>query len=212
MAIKTTHFQNGRSAIPLRFATGHFASINSHTNYYLDMTYTKHRLSEASKAAEELSVAFKTSTVVDSILCLDGMEVVGTCMASELTKAGIRNLNEHHAIYILTPEYRAGGQMIFRENNAHLIRNRHVLVLAASVSTGSTVQKAVNVINYYKGTPVGICCVFTCVDECAGFPVTSLFKSGDLGDYQIYPTNNCPLCQKGERMDAMINSYGLSSF
>ena len=105
MAITTTHYRNENSSIPLRVARGHFATNHSHTNCFIDMTYTKHRLAEARQAAQELASTFKTSTVVDSILCLDGTEVIGACMASELTKAGVRNLNAHQTIYVVTPEY-----------------------------------------------------------------------------------------------------------
>ena len=212
MAIKTIHFRNENSSIPLRLARGHFATIHSHTNCYIDMTYTKHRLAEANQAAVELAGKIDTSMVVDSILCLDGTEVIATCMAQELTRAGVRNVNEHQTIYVVTPEDAPGNQMIFRENIAHLIAGRHVLVLAASVTTGFSTQEAVNVIKYYNGIPVGICSIFSCVDECAGFPVKSIFKSSEIYDYSSNPANRCPLCKAGVKLDAMVNSYGVSCF
>ena len=212
MSIQTTHYRNQNSAIPLRVARGHFATNHSHTNCYVDMTYTKHRLAEANQAALELAGTFAANTVVDSILCLDGTEVIGTCMANALSNAGIRSLNEHQTIYVVTPETAPGNQMIFRENIAHLISGRHVLILAASVTTGNTVQEAVNVINYYLGIPVGICCIFSCLDECAGFPVTSIFKSSEIYDYESNPVSQCPLCKQKVKLDAIVNSYGISSF
>ena len=213
MAVQIGTYPNPTgSSLPLRLAKGHFATNHSHTNCFIDMTYTTHRLAEARQAAEELASTFKTSTVVDSILCLDGTEVIGACMASELTKAGIRNLNAHQTIYVVTPEYTAGNQMIFRENISHLIAGRHVLVLAASVTTGYTAQEAVNVIRYYLGTPVGVCCIFSCLEECAGFPVTTIFKSDEIYDYSSNPSNKCPLCKSGVKLDAIVNSYGISSF
>lgn len=211
MAITTTHYRNNNSNIPLRVARGHFATNHSHLNWYIDMTITKHRLSEARMAAMELTNAFKTSTVVDSILCLDGMEVIGTCMASDLTKAGIRSINAHQTIYVVTPEY-AAGQMIFRENVSPMITGRHVLVLAASVATGYTAQEAVNVIRYYQGTPAGICSIFSCVDECEGLPVTTIFRSKEIQDYESHVPSKCPLCKAGVKLDAMVNSHGISSF
>ena len=212
MSIVTTHYRNSNSDIPLRLARGHFATNHSHINCYVDMTYTKHRLAEARQAAAELASVFQTSTVVDTILCLDGTEVIGACMADELTKAGVRNLNEHQTIYVVTPEIAPGNQMIFRENIAHLIAGRHVLILAASVTTGYTAQEAVNVVKYYLGTPVGICSIFSCVEECAGFPVTTIFRSSEIYDYESNPTNKCPLCKAGVKLDAIVNSYGFSSF
>lgn len=212
MVIPTIHFRSDYSNIPLRIAKGHFATSHSHINYYIDMTYTKHRLSEARQAAQELAVKYQTANaLVDTILCVDGTEVLGALLAEELIRVGVRNKNEHDTIYVVTPE-QASGQYIFRENTAHLIQNRHVLVLAASVTSGATVQGAIEAVRYYGGTPVGICSIFSCLDECEGLDVTTIFHADVLGDYQRLPANQCPLCRSGVKLDALVNSYGISSF
>ena len=212
MVIPTIHFRSEYSQIPLRIAKGHFATGHSHINYFIDMTYTKHRLAEARQAALELAVKFQSSRVVDTILCLDGTEVLGTCLAEELIAEGIGNENEHNTLYVVTPETTSGNQQIFRENIAHLIRNRHVLILAASLTTGTTALEAIQAVRYYGGVPVGVCCIFSCIDTCDGFPVTSLFQSKILGDYRSVSAAQCPLCKAGVRIDALVNSYGISSF
>lgn len=60
-------------------------------------------------------------------------------------------MNAHQTIYVVTPEHTTGSQLIFRENTAPMIQDKHVLVLAASVTTGYTVQGAVEAIRYYGG-------------------------------------------------------------
>ncbi len=212
MIIPTVHFRSEYSQIPLRIAKGHFATGHSHINYFIDMTYTKHRLSEARQAARELAVKYQTSRVVDTILCLDGTEVLGTCLAEELIAEGVGNENEHNTLYVVTPETTSGNQQIFRENIAHLIRNRHVLILAASLTTGTTALEAIQAVRYYGGVPVGVCCIFSCIDTCDNFPVTSLFQSKILGDYRSVSAAQCPMCKAGVRIDALVNSYGISSF
>ena len=212
MVIPTIHFRSEYSNIPLRIAKGHFATSHSHLNYYIDMTYTKHRLSEAREAAKELAIQLQDTRFVDTILCLDGTEVLGTCLAEALTDLGVRNKNEHNTIYVLSPEYTSGSQYIFRENTAHLIQNRHVLLLAASVTTGNTVRGALEAVRYYGGEPVGVCSIFSCLEECEGFPVTAIFFSGVLDGYQCLPSNQCPLCKAGVKLDGLVNSYGISSF
>lgn len=202
----------GGSGVPLRVAKGHFATNHSHINYYVDLTFTKHRLSEARKAAIELAAKFKSSTIIDTILCLDGTEVIGACMASELTKAGFRNMNAHQTIYVATPEHTVGSQLLFRDNTAPMIVGKRVLVLTASLTTGYTAQAGIEAINYYGGIPVGICSIFSCVDECEGFPVTSIFSSSLLGDYQSTISHDCPMCKAGIKLDALVNTYGISSF
>ena len=212
MAIQIITYPNPGSNLALRVARGHFATSHSHINYYIDLTMTKHRLSEAREAAIELASRFKSSTVIDTILCLDGTEVVGACMASELTKAGFTNMNAHQTIYVVTPEHTTGSQLIFRDNTAPMIVGKRVLVLAASVTTGYTVQAAIEAIRYYRGIPVGICSIFTRVEECMGFPVTAIFGTDVLDDYESNVSTECPLCKMGIKLDGMVNSFGVSTF
>ena len=213
MAIQLIQYPTRNSSLPLRVARGHFATSHSHINYYIDLTMTKHRLSEAREAAAELTASFNPTTIVDTILCLDGMEVVGACMASELTRAGFTNMNAHRTIYVCTPEHTSGSQLIFRDNSAPMIVGKHVLVLAASVTTGYTAQAAIEAIRYYGGIPVGIGAIFACVDECEGFPVTSVFNTKNiLEDYQSTDSHDCPMCKLGRRLDGLINAHGISTF
>ena len=211
MAIKIIEFPTQTANVPLRIAQGHFATSHSHLNYYIDMTMTKHRLSEAREAAAVLCSKFKSSTIIDTILCLDGTEVIGACMASELTRAGYANMNAHRTIYVATPEHTSGSQLIFRDNAAPMIVGKHVLVLAASVATGYTVQAAIEAIRYYSGIPVGVCSIFACVDECEGFPVQSVYTKDQLVGYQSVPARECPLCKAGIKLDALVNSFGYSA-
>ena len=83
MVIPTIHFHSDYSRIPLRIAKGHFATNHSHINYYIDMTYTKHRLAEARQAAQELVMKLNRSLIIDTVLCLDGTEVLGACLAED---------------------------------------------------------------------------------------------------------------------------------
>ncbi len=100
----------------LRVVPGHFVTPNSHINYFFDMTAIMRRQSEAKACAELLSEYFSASTVVDTIVCLDGMDVIGAYLAEELTQAGILSKNAHKTMYVVSPEYDMTGQMIFREN------------------------------------------------------------------------------------------------
>ena len=211
MAIQLCELPNRTNNVRLRLAKGHFATSHSHINYYVDLTMTKHRLNEAREAAAVLCNSYSSSTIVDTILCLDGTEVMGACMASELTRAGFTNMNAHRTIYVVTPEHTSGSQLIFRDNTAPMIVGKHVLILAASVTTGYTAQAAVEAVRYYGGMPVGISCIFSCVQECAGFPVVSIFnRERDLPDYESHDYRECPYCKRGRKLDALVNSFGYS--
>ena len=102
-----------RGNAPLRIARGHFATNHSHINYFVDITYQKTRLSEAKDSAHQLVSHFINDTPVDTILCLDGTAVLGTCLAEELTKSGFQTINAHQTIYVLEPEYNANSQIDF---------------------------------------------------------------------------------------------------
>ena len=75
------------SNVPLKIAHGHFATNHSHVNYYIDMTTLKTRQSEAEAAAKALVPHYITNTVVDTIVCLDGTQVIGAYLAQELNRA-----------------------------------------------------------------------------------------------------------------------------
>ena len=195
----------------LRVSKGHFATSHSHINYFIDVSTQKTRLSEATAVAKELVTYYNHSTIVDTILCLDGTEVIGTCLANELTKEDFVNLNAHQTIYVVTPEHTTGSQLIFRDNIVPMIEGKHVLVLAASVTTGYTAQSAIEAIQYYNGIVAGVSAIFATVDHCAGYEVRSVFNpSKDLQDFKTYPSHECPMCKSGEKIDALVNSFGYS--
>lgn len=194
----------------LRVVKGHFATSHSHINYYIDVTMQKTRLSEASAVAEELVSYYTSSTIVDTILCLDGTQVIGTCLADELTKGSFINLNAHQTIYVVTPEHTSGSQLFFRDNIVPMIQGKHVLILAASVTTGYTTKSAIEAIKYYGGNVAGVSALFATKDECEGYPVHSVFNPNDLQDYQSFPSHECPLCKAGQKIDALVNSFGYS--
>ena len=182
-----------KSNLFLRVAKGHFATSHSHINYYIDVTTQKSRLSEAKAVAKELVAAYQHSTIVDTVLCLDGTQVIGTCLANELTKDGFANMN------------------ILRDNLAPMVKGKHVLILSASITTGYTVQAAVEAVNYYGGTVAGLSAIFATTHECMGYEVTSIFDPASLPDYASFDSRDCPLCKAGQHIDALVNSFGYSA-
>lgn len=202
--------QSKRKNLFLRLSRGHFATSHSHINYYIDVTTQKTRLSEAKAVAEELVSYYSSTTIVDTILCLDGTEVIGTCLAEALTAGSYVNLNAHQTIYVATPEHTTGSQLIFRDNMIPMIAGKNVLILAASVTTGYTAAAAIEAINYYGGKVSGVAAIFTLVDKVGDYPVRATFQLSDLPDYESHPSVDCPLCKKGVKVDALVNSYGYS--
>ena len=200
-----------RGNVPLRVARGHFATNHSHINYYIDITYQKTRLSEAKAVAKQLVNHFQVSTLVDTILCLDGTAVIGTCLAQQLTASGFQSINANGSIYVLEPEYNANSQIIFRDNIQPMIRGKHVLVLMASVTTGFTAKRSMEAIGYYGGEVVGVAALYSAVEDIAGLPVQSVYNIKDLPEYASYDYRECPYCKAGQKLDALVNSFGYSA-
>jgi len=213
MAINITEYPNPNNSLKLRVASGHFATSHSHINYYVDLTMTKNRLSEAKEAARQLALKYRTSIIIDTILCLDGTEVLGACIANELTKRGFRSMNWHNTIYVVTPEHTSGSQLLFRDNTKPMIKGKHVLVLASSITTGYTVLGGIEAIEYYGGETVGVSSIFSNMKEIGGHEVNSIFVADEImDDYMNVPHSECPLCKQGVKIDALVNTFGISSF
>lgn len=203
-------YSTKRNDLYLRVAMGHFATSNCHSNYYIDVVAQKTRLSEAKAVAEAIRSHYYMDTVVDTVLCLDGTEVIGTCLADCLSKADFLNMNAHKSIYVVTPETTNSSQLLFRDNIVPMISGKHVMILAVSVASGKTVEAALDAVRYYGGTVSGISAIFSTAKECGGIPVHSIFDPNDLDNYQCYSAHDCPLCKAGIKIDALVNSHGFS--
>ncbi len=211
-SLNTLKYETKRKNLFLRVAKGHFATNDRHSNYYIDVVVQKARLSEAKAVAEELSSYFYHSTVVDTILCLDGTEVIGACLADQLTKANFVGMNTHQTIYVVTPETTNSSQLLFRDNTVPMIKGKHVMVLAVSYSSGKTVEAAIDAVKYYGGNVTGVSAIFSNVEKSKGnIPVYSCFDPKFIGDYHSYPAHECPMCKEGQKIDALINGHGYSA-
>ena len=196
--------------MPLRVARGHFATSHSHINYYIDIAKQKSRLSEAKAVAKQLARNYASNTAVDTILCLEGMTLIGACLAEELTREGYQSINEHQDIFVVEPEYNSNNQIIFRDNIQPMITNKHVLVLMASVTTGRTADRSLEAVGYYGGIVVGVASMYSAVDSIGQVAVKSIYSLDDLPDYESYNYKDCPFCKAGRKIDALVNSFGYS--
>lgn len=196
--------------IHLKAIPGHFATTHSHINHYLDMTSMKNRHTEAALVAKELVKKYTNTTAVDTIVCMDGCEVIGAYLAEELTAAGIMSLNSHKCVNVITPEINSKDQLIFRDNIQKMVMDKHVILLLASATTGKTIKACLQGIRYYGGIVEGIAALFSAVDVIDEIPVDTIFTSEDVDGYENYPYADCPYCKAQRKLDALVNSYGYS--
>lgn len=198
------------SNVVLKIYEGHFATVHSHITKYFDFSTIKARRSEAMAAANILADKYVNTTIVDTILCMEGTEVIGAYLADKLTRNGILSMNAHKTIYVVSPEMGTGGQIVFRDNNEFMIRGKNVLLLVASASTGGTIFQCAECIEYYGGTIAGISAIFSATSEVGGHEVNSIFTAEDVPGYGSYKMKDCPYCKNKQKLDAIVNAYGYS--
>ena len=197
--------------VTLRVAKGHFATKNSHINYFIDVTRQQSSLRDADAVAQQLAQRFLSNTLVDTILCMDGTRVIGACLARQLIQSNFISVNAGKDIYLLRENLSSHGMLIFRDNARFMLEGKNVLLLLASITTGGTVQKGMRCIKYYGGSVAGVASIYSHLEEIDGVPVVSLFRTGDLQDYASYAPNECPMCKQGLQLDAAIDKYGYSA-
>ena len=191
---------------------GHFATSHSHINYYIDVTRIKIRSSESIEAARCLrSKMAHHVTNVDTIVCLDSMDVMGAFLAEELNKGDFAMNNIHDAVYVVEPEENSIHQFMFRENVKPAIQGKDILVLVDTMTTGETMHRAIECIEYYGGRVAGVGSIFATQDLLDDkYKVFSLFTGDDLPGYASYHPTECPYCEKGIPIEAMVNGFGYS--
>lgn len=197
-------FSKQTREVSIRVIPGHFATRHSHVNYCVDMTAVKSELN-AAKAAAKLFGDALGATSVDTVITLDRMKMVGAFLADCLSNT---QLNKGQNIAVISPEV-TGEKLILRDNFLPYVKGRHVMILTASATTGKDVKNAVEGISYYGGIPVAVANTFGGEFDCS-VPVIRLFGVDDVPDYSSYSPVDCPLCRRGVKVDAVVNSYGYS--
>lgn len=216
--------------LELKVIPGHFSSDRFHVNYYIEMSSLKMRQTDAKMIAhvmadryiEKLDVDEKLTGLInpsllntaisaqkiDTIVCMDGCEVIGAYLADELSKVGVETTNKHGCFYVITPEFDNTGQMVVRSNIKKMINGKNVLVVLASAMSGRTISKAIGTIKAYNGKIAGLSVIFGNVDEIEGHKVYKVFGTSDLPDFKLSSPDDCEDCKNGVKLDAVVNSYG----
>lgn len=187
---------------------GHFATNHSHVNYYIDMTTIKTKCNVARDVASELATKYY-DTDIDTIICLEGTQMVGAFLAERLSANG-SGMNQGKNISVITPELNSNNQMIFRDNIQRLVRDRKIMLLISSASSGKTINRSVECLAYYGGQLNGICALFSFIKDYQGIPVKAMFTEDNIPDYFSSSAIDCPLCKANQRVDAVITSFGYS--
>ncbi|MBQ9531666.1 MAG: orotate phosphoribosyltransferase [Eubacterium sp.] len=190
---------------------GHFVSANNHINYYIGTSDVKHNHDVAVDTAMLLSEYYNTNGIqVDTVLCLYETQALGAYLAHELSRPNMFRMDTKQEIFVVGSEYDANGNLIFRDNLVRMIKEKNVIILISAITSGKTVERAMESVQYYGGNVVGISSVFSAQDEINSVHVNTIFSSRDIPEYRAYQAHDCPMCRQGMPVMAIANSYGYS--
>jgi orotate phosphoribosyltransferase len=190
---------------------GHFISGGNHINYYIGTSDIKHNHDISVDAAMLLTEYYKTTGInVDTVLCLYETQALGAYLAHELARPNMLQPYPDNNVFVIGSEYDAAGNLIFRDNLKRMINGKNVLVLISCITSGKTVERAMESVSFYGGNVVGISSVFSAQDEIGGVKVNTIFSTEDVPGYESYPAHDCPLCRQGSPVIAISNGYGYS--
>ncbi|MBQ8569685.1 MAG: orotate phosphoribosyltransferase [Oscillospiraceae bacterium] len=195
----------------IKFAVipGHFATNHSHVSCYIDLNGIKNSWKAAKETAKELAGPLYGVVPVDAIICIEGTRMVGAFLAEELS-AGMHGINSGNEIYVITPEFDMNNRIILRDNIQKMVRDKNVLLLVSSVSSGKSIQQAAECLAYYGGRLVAASAIFSAVPDVRGLKINSVFTAVDMPEYTSHSPAECPMCASGAKIDALVNTFGYS--
>ena len=88
--------------IRVKIIPGHFATRHSHINYFIDLTGVVSHQRQALTAGKAFASQYSSNTAVDTIVCLNGGEVVAAFMAEALSGTDRFAVNAGSDIAIVT--------------------------------------------------------------------------------------------------------------
>ena len=194
--------------ITMKVIPGHFTTSNAHVSHYIELCDMKSNALIARDVARELAIPYLTTTMVETIVCMERTEVVGAYLAEELLQEGLSVVNSSGEIHVVTPINTNNRTLIFQDSTIDWISNRNILLLVASISSGRTVKSALDCLEYYNGNVVGISSLFLASHEKQVKKVHALFTSDDISGYRLRGSGECEMCAAGQKLDAIISSEG----
>ena len=191
---------------------GHFTTGHVHMNYYLDVSTMKANALVAKGIAHELAIPYSSTTAVDTIICMEDTKVIGAFLAEELSQHGTMIMNSDNDIHVITPKTISDGKLTFYDNEIEWVENKNILLLTATISSGQTLNSALECITYYKGIVTGISSLFLASDEISDDNINALFTADDVPGYKFGRPAGCELCKMKQPLDAYISSDGYKEY
>jgi orotate phosphoribosyltransferase len=195
--------------ITLRVIPGHFTTSNSHLSHFIDVSGLKSNVSMAREVAKELSQAYLSTARIDTIVCMERTEVIGAFLAEELMASGVSAIDGGD-IHIITPISNNIGTLSFLTSMVGLLAGKNVLLLTTSVSSGRSLNGALDCLAYYQAKIIGISTLFRVASASPELKINALFTSDAVTGYKSFSSRDCELCRAGLPLNALISSEGFT--
>jgi len=193
--------------LSVKVIPGHFTTSNSHLSHFIDVGTLKSNAIVAREAARELAIPYSYNKYIETIVCMERTEVIGAYLAEELMQKGMSAMLDG-GISVVTPINNNLGNLSFQSSTVKCVLNKSILLLATSVSSGRTLNGAIDCISYYGGRLTGISSLFIALNDTQGLEINSLFSSDEIAGYMKYSSRNCDICRAGIKLDALVSSEG----
>ena len=72
-----------------------------------------------------------------------------------------------------------------------------------------SINRAMDCLKYYNSNLVGIASIFSAIKRTTALLSTPFSRKGSA-DYMTYTSSECPMCKSGQKVDALVNSFGYS--
>ncbi len=193
--------------LKLQICPGHFATSHAHVDHYINLSNIRINHANAKLAAKELAYHYQ-NTPIDTIVCVEYTQVIGAFLADALSTYSRRTVNEGRNIAIVRPRINSNNQLMFNDDVQEYVTGKHVLLVLSTISTGLSLNRAVECLTYYGANLAGIAAIFSAIEEADGIPVRRLFSPEDMPAYHTYSANECPMCKAGRKLDGFVNESG----
>jgi len=194
-------------AVTVKVIPGHFTTSSSHLTHFIDVGSLKSNAVVAREAARELAVPYSYNKYIETIVCMERTEVIGAYLAEELMQKGMSSVIDN-GIFVVTPINNNLGNLSFQSSTVKCVLNKNILLLVTSVSSGHTLNGAIDCITYYGGRLTGISALFLALKDTQDLEINSLFTSDEIPGYMKYGSRDCDMCRAGQKLDALISSEG----
>lgn len=179
---------------------GHFVGVSGrHMDAYINKDALFPHVGEASLVGKMFAEKNKNSNI-DVVAA----PALGGIILAQWTAHHLLKIKKKEVLAVFTEKTADGGQ-VFKRGYGPLIKNRNVLVIEDSTTTGGSVKKVVDAVRNAGGRVIRVCVMVNRDPKIVNKKTIGAPFSA-LAVYRIksYEEKDCPLCKKGMPINMSI--------